>query len=64
MGIIKMKCKKVDLRKVNFNKPLLWNVWNQFGIDINKIEKEMNPHDYIMPKKELTEMKLLSRMII
>lgn len=47
-----MKCKKIDLRKINFNKSATWNVWWQFGIDIDTINRRIEVIKHYMPQKE------------
>jgi len=44
---------KVDLRKVNFNKSATWNIFYQYGIDIEtKTKKPLYVDDFYMPQKE------------
>ena len=47
-----MKCLKIDLRKVNFKKSIAWNVWYQFGIDIDNTDKIINVTKHYMPQEE------------
>jgi len=47
-----MKCEKVDLRKINFKKTAAWNVWKQFGVNLDEVEDKINVTEHYMPETE------------
>lgn len=47
-----MKCEKTDLRKVNFKKSIVWNIWKQFDVDIEKLKEKLIVRNHYMPFKE------------
>ena len=48
-----MECLKVDLRKVDFKKSASWNVWKQFGVDIDTYKgTKINVTKHYMPEEE------------
>jgi hypothetical protein len=57
-----MKVNKVDLRKVNFNKSATWNVWRQFGVDLDNYKgRKIVVYNHSMPQKE--QNKLVNYML-
>ena len=49
--------KKIDLRKVRFDKTATWNIWYQMGIDIEELQKKIDVTDYSYPQKEQDKLK-------
>jgi len=56
-----MKCEKVDLRKVNLRKSLTYNVWTQFGIDLDTTRRRIKVNKHYMPQGE--QNKLVNYML-
>jgi len=47
-----MKCERIDLRKVKLDKSLSWNVWYQFGVDLDTTKRRINVTTHFMPQVE------------
>jgi len=47
-----MKCEKVDLRKVNLNKSLTYNIWLQFSLNLDTTKRRINVTKHFMPQEE------------
>ena len=46
-------CDKVDLRKVNLKKSATWNIYKQFGLDLDNYKgKVLDVDTFRMPRKE------------
>ena len=46
---MQINCYKLDMKKFNWKKESAWNVWIQFGIDLNKISTNIKVEDFYMP---------------
>jgi hypothetical protein len=58
---MKMECYEIDKTKFDFKKPIEWNIWIQFDIDLEKLKNKVNVTDFYMPEDiqdELTKLLL------
>jgi len=51
-----MKCLKFDESKVDLSKTATWNIWMQFGVDVEKLTEEFRVEEHYMPNEVQNEL--------